>query len=463
MTKFYATFLFLLLFTPVFGQWTGQWTQVPNMSEVRSEHQLLPFSNGKVLAIGGWNGTANSKTSEHHNLTNSAWVPSTNEMNVAHTTGAAVVLGNGKGLITGGYTGSVQTAECELYDTSTNTWSAAGALNAARSYHTATVLQSGKVLVTGGYNGSINLTSCELYDPTTNMWTAVPTGLTTGRSYHTATLMADGRVLIAGGYNPNAGYQLNSVEIYDPIANSVAATSAMSNSRAWHAASLLDDGKVLVSGGEFFNGGTPFAYNGMTSCELYNPTTNLWESAASLPTGICCHQQFSVEGNRVVAVAGASNTNYSGSFTFSPGVSYVYNVQLNTWDGYPMTFDGRVSFAAAKVGTNRIMVCGGIGQNEAEYFTAFNGVSNQSISKSGSVVVFPNPSQGEVYLQTQSQTNVSILEVSDMMGKLHSVKTDKIGASQIRLDFSELPAGIYWVGMDVNGKSELVKIAVSGK
>ncbi|CAF1271536.1 unnamed protein product [Adineta ricciae] len=75
------------------------------------------------------------------------------------------------------------------------------------------MLASGKVLVTGGNNNGGVLNSVELYDPSTNVWTATGS-VNYHRAYHTATLLTDGRVLIAGGSN-NIGY-LNSAEIYDP-------------------------------------------------------------------------------------------------------------------------------------------------------------------------------------------------------------------------------------------------------
>ena len=45
------------------------------------------------------------------------------------------------------------------------TWSAAGNLTTDRVSHTATLLPSGKVLITGGNQAGYDLASAELYDP----------------------------------------------------------------------------------------------------------------------------------------------------------------------------------------------------------------------------------------------------------------------------------------------------------
>jgi hypothetical protein len=70
-------------------------------------------------------------------------------------------LPNGKVLVVGGYNGSYLSS-AELYDPVTGTWTATGALSTARRSHAATLLPNGKVLVAGGWNGSIPLSSAEL-------------------------------------------------------------------------------------------------------------------------------------------------------------------------------------------------------------------------------------------------------------------------------------------------------------
>jgi len=77
-----------------------------------------------------------------------------NNSRYAHT---ASVLEDGKVLVTGGYDGSIYLNTAELYDSSTETWTATGSMHDARSFHAASILTNGKVLVTGGYGGKVIL------------------------------------------------------------------------------------------------------------------------------------------------------------------------------------------------------------------------------------------------------------------------------------------------------------------
>ena len=62
---------------------------------------------------------------------------------------ASTLLISGKVLVVGGYNGSYLSS-AELYDPMTGTSSSTGSLTNGRSSHTATLLPSGKVLVAGG-------------------------------------------------------------------------------------------------------------------------------------------------------------------------------------------------------------------------------------------------------------------------------------------------------------------------
>jgi hypothetical protein len=190
----------------------------------------------------------------------------------------ATVLGTGKVLVAGGYNGSNDVSSAELYDPTTNTWSAAGSMATARESHTATVLGSGKVLVAGGSTGSGYTNSAEVYDPTTNSWSAAAS-MATARLGQTATLLGTGWVLVAGGFNSSSGY-LSSAELYDPTTNSWSAAGSMANARASHTATLLGTGKVLVAAGS--------NAHALSSAELYDatlpPTSTPTDTSTPTPT-----------------------------------------------------------------------------------------------------------------------------------------------------------------------------------
>jgi hypothetical protein len=137
------------------------------------------------------------------------------------------VLPSGKVLVAGGIgSGGVFLASAELYDPTTDTWVATGALATARGNHTATLLGSGKVLVAAGQGSSGVLASAELYDPATTTWAAAG-ALATARGFHTATLLPTGKVLAAGG--SNGGSFFASAELYDPGVTSTTSLSSSTN------------------------------------------------------------------------------------------------------------------------------------------------------------------------------------------------------------------------------------------
>jgi large repetitive protein len=199
----------------------------------------------------------------------------TGDLTTARQFHTATLLTNGKVLIAGGFTiltgvpvsGFPVHASAELYDPSTRTFTPTGNMAAARHGHTATLLPNGKVLIAGGHfavnaDGLPPLTGAELYDPSTGTFTATG-AMTTGRAWHTATLLNNGRVLIAGG---GLNSPLSSAELYDPSTGTFTTTGTMSIARAFYTASLLHNGKVLIAGGRLPDDST-------ANPELYDPDT----------------------------------------------------------------------------------------------------------------------------------------------------------------------------------------------
>ena len=225
-------------------------------------------------------------------------------MNQGRDSATATLLPNGKVLVAGGFslgpTGSVVSlANVELYDPATNTFAPPGStptMNQARGSATATLLPSGKVLIAGGVNApgdGVNsiLTSVELYDPATN--TFAPPGSTPsmnearangGNGDLVSVLLANGKVLIAGGVD-SFGVGLDTVELYDPATNTFAPAASlpmMNSHRDGPTGTSLPNGEALLAGG--FE--RPFGFTSIVSdtIDLYDPVTNSFAPAASTPT-----------------------------------------------------------------------------------------------------------------------------------------------------------------------------------
>src|SRR5450432_1727706 len=216
--------------TDVYDPAANSWSTAANLGTGRGAATASLLSTGNVLVAGG--NAANSCTT--------------------------TFTGSGSSTV------CYATNTAELYTPSGNVWNAAGNLLSPREAHTATPLASGKILVAGGASDCTTaitpvsetfyctyVAGAELYDPTSNSWSAAGT-LATGRTGHTATLLASGKVLVTGGTNSNGGYgpPIASAELYDPVSNTWSPAASLNTARFEHTATLLPSGKVLVAGGQ---------------------------------------------------------------------------------------------------------------------------------------------------------------------------------------------------------------------
>jgi Kelch motif len=259
----------------VFNPATGAFSSagIGTMGTARRGAVAAPLPDGRILVAGGSynDGTEHSLASaEVFNPATGAFT-AVNDMTVARVRAAAAPLPDGRVLVLGGNDGSDRLSSAEVFSPSTGAFTQVNDMTTDRAREAAAPLPDGRVLVAGGAAGSsaAALQSAEVFDPATNSFSSAGIGaMGTARRAPAAAPLPDGRVLIAGGSNGDFGEQyLASAEVFDPASNSFssAGIGAMGVARTGAVAAGLPDGRVLVAGG--YDGSARFS-----SAEIFSAT-----------------------------------------------------------------------------------------------------------------------------------------------------------------------------------------------
>jgi len=176
---------------------TGSFTPAGELVEPRVGHTATLLSDGRVLVVGGYNGSGYGSGLDE--------------------AGRHVVLNPPADLVDG------HLASAEVWDSSSLSFQTTGAMGQARTRHTASLLTDGRVAVVGGagirVEGGALLVeeraSVELWDPATGSF--APGGpLDTPRQGHSTIRLSNGQLLIVGGWSGPHGFASKSVEVWAP-------------------------------------------------------------------------------------------------------------------------------------------------------------------------------------------------------------------------------------------------------
>jgi hypothetical protein len=340
--------------------------------------------------------------------TSSSGFTPTGSLNEARGLHTATLLPDNKVLVAYGSNSSAFTnaagyvglTSIEVYDAGTGKFIEIIGDDGAGIYgHTATLLQNGKVLLAGGFvnsvwdysgiSGSYNVAT--LYDSATGVFSGTG-NMTANRGDHTATLLANGKVLIAGGADQDpTGTGLTSAELYDPSTGTFTQTGSMAVGRFLHTATLLQNGKVLIVGGALTSTSDPVA-----TAEVYDPATGTFTMTGAMATAREQHTATLLADGRVLIVGGTTST---GTGDLHPTATVeVYDPSTGSFSVTGSMAEARTFHTATLLPSGEVLVAGGGDENStAEVYDpatgAFSITSGMEIGRSGhTATLLPNGS-----------------------------------------------------------------------
>lgn len=296
----------------LFDPCSNTWSSAGSLSHARNGHSAALLGDGRVLVVGGAYQGWSVAAAEIYNPSTNAWSP------VAEppAPGVVVRIDRSLALLIGAHVIDNTTA---LYDAGTDDWSPTGLPQHPRWGFEATLLGAGKVLISGGFSiepYAPAVLQAELYDPDSGTWSSAGT-LSRMRNGHAPVRLESGRVLISGGY-PQAPSPTPpaSTEIYDPHVNAWSAGDELSVARWIHSSTLLANGRVLIAGGS----GSSGAGSALASAELYDENSDEFSTTASLREARWSHSSTLLPDGRVLVIGGNDGTNFLSSVeAYVPG------------------------------------------------------------------------------------------------------------------------------------------------
>ena len=158
---------------------------------------------------------------------------------------------------------------------------------------------NGKLYAIGGAargGGGFNLSTVEEYDPVTDTWTTKRNMSSRGSLASTSTV--DGKIYAIGGIGPGNRI-VSTVEEYDPVTDTWTTKANMPTGRAFLSASTVN-GNIYTIGGRDL--GTVFS-----TVEVYDSVTDTWTRKVEIPTPIWGTSVSVIDG-AIYAIGGSTTT-----------------------------------------------------------------------------------------------------------------------------------------------------------
>ena len=254
--------------TQIYDATSQSFSDGPDMSVGRSGHTSTQLNDGRILLVGGYSSAGGNTTIVEIFDPATETISQVASLQTGRSYHTATLLNDGRVLVAGGFNpdAGFQMNSCEIYDPMLDTWTTVASMTFTRDYHAAVALSGNRVLVSGGrfFNGTgfDGHTACEMYNVSTDSWSAAAF-LPEGQSYHQmfniTTTSADidcpgfDWVVLPGGTNESGfGIDLTfSPTYFYCVENDTwhERSMALDGRYAYAAAKSYWEDKLLVSGG----------------------------------------------------------------------------------------------------------------------------------------------------------------------------------------------------------------------
>jgi hypothetical protein len=191
------------------------------------------------------------------------------------------------------------------------------------------VAANGFLYILGGNTNSGLKTECFKYEVATDTWTSIAP-LPSGRVVFASA--AAGNYIFAIGGSDGTGY-VNTVYKYDITANTWTTAAPLPINIGWGKAVGYNNNKIYFAGGV----DAPSGGNYLATVYVYDVVANTWTAATSMP-GAKFGGAFSVTGNKLVYVGGASTTGITN--TVYVGTIDNLNPTVISWTTMEKTYPG---------------------------------------------------------------------------------------------------------------------------
>ena len=311
------------------------------------------------------------------------------DMSTGRYSPATVRLPDNRVLVAGGHNSPGETTNAQIYDPTTNTWTATGSLKFARDFPVTMCVdedQNGTdetALIFGGYNSSYGTrNTVERFNAAANTFAYLTyksgsktyqSNMVQARELFTGTKLPSGKVLLVGGFKtfnliaPNG--TLKTAEIYDPFTKRFTATGSMSSTgtpygRFGHDALLIPGtSKVLIVGGKERRSNSD--WRSLRSIEMYDVATGTFTHVADMAYRRDRVTLAWVEAAKKVLIVGGKSE-APGEPMVDVRVSEWFDPARNTVSLGPELAQGRMGHTLTPLADGGFVVVGGWSESRAD-------------------------------------------------------------------------------------------------